>query len=76
MLLAACQWLAALLDAAENLLLQSILAGASGGYLPLTARWCALVKFALIACGWLYILLAGGIRVIRYFASQAGRCDH
>lgn len=76
MLLAACQWLAAMLDAAENLLLQCILAGALGAHLPLAARWCALVKFTLIACGWLYILVAGGIRVIRHFAPQAGRCDH
>ena len=69
MLLAACQWLAALLDAAENLLLQSILADASGALLPLAAHWCALVKFTLIGFGWLYILVAGGIRVIQHFSS-------
>lgn len=76
MLLAGGQWLAALLDAAENLLLQNILAGATAASLPQMARWCALTKFALIACGWLYILLAGGIRMVCHFRSPKGRWGH
>ena len=60
-ILAGGQWLAALLDLVENILLQQILAGALAPLLPLAARWCALVKFSLIACGWLYIVVAGGI---------------
>lgn len=75
-ILAGCQWLAALLDAIENLLLQNILTGSTTTYLPLVARWCALAKFTLIACGWLYILLSGGIRVIGHFKSQTGRFGH
>ncbi len=65
-ILAGCQWLAALLDLVENILLQNILAGATASFLPLVARWCALVKFSLIACGWLYIVIAGGIRVFAH----------
>ena len=64
-ILAGCQWLAALLDLVENILLQQILTGASAPLLPLAARWCALIKFSLIACGWLYIVIAGGGLVFR-----------
>lgn len=75
-LLGGCQWAAALLDIIENIMLQKILAGSTASGLPLVARWSALIKFTLIAGGWLYILLAGGIRVIHLWRSQIGRCDH
>lgn len=74
--LAGCQWLAALLDATENIILHNILAGSAAPYLPTTARWCALVKFALIACGWTYILSAGGFRLICYAKSRRDRSGH
>lgn len=58
------QWTAALLDVIENIMLQLILAGSPAALAPLTARWCALVKFSLIGCAWVYIVLAGGMRII------------
>lgn len=58
------QWAAALLDAIENGMLQMILAGSLAAFPPLVARWCALVKFALIACAWFYIVTAGGVRLL------------
>ena len=74
-ILAGCQWLAASLDLAENILLQNILAGATASFLPLAARWCALVKFGLIACGWLYIVTAGGIRILCHRRLARGRFE-
>lgn len=71
-ILAGGQWVAALLDSLENFLLQLILNGSAASHLPLAARWCALVKFTLIACGGLYILLAGGIRIISHSRSAKG----
>ncbi len=64
-ILAGGQWLAALLDLVENILLQQILTGAAAPLMPLAARWCALTKFFLIACGWIYIAIAGAGLVIR-----------
>ncbi|MDJ0886094.1 MAG: hypothetical protein QNI89_02280 [Desulfobacterales bacterium] len=64
-ILAGGQWLAAALDAGENILLQMVLSGAAAPALPLAARWCALGKFGLIACAWLYIVAAGGALVVR-----------
>ncbi len=74
-ILAGCQWLAALLDLVENVLLQNILAGAIAPNLPVLARWCALSKFFLIACGWLYIILAGGILRFGFGRSAESRYD-
>ena len=74
--LAGCQWLAASLDTIENILLQNILAGATAPTLPLAARWCALGKFGLIACAWLYIAAAGGLLVIRRFRDSGLRRGH
>ena len=64
-ILAGCQWLAAVLDGVENMLLQNILGGATAPLLPLAARWCALIKFGLIACAWIYIVAAGGAAIAR-----------
>jgi hypothetical protein len=63
--LARAQWVAALLDAFENVILQQILAGATAAILPQMARWAALAKFTLIACGGVYIVLAGGYHFVR-----------
>jgi hypothetical protein len=75
-LLAGGQWVAALLDIIENILLQQILNGSTAAHLPLVARWCALVKFTLVAGGGLYIFWAGGMRVVCHWRSPHGRRDH
>ncbi len=72
-ILAGCQWIAALLDSFENSFLLHILSGSTAVYLPLAARWSALVKFTLIACGWLYILIGGSFRAVCYFRSAHDR---
>lgn len=48
------QWLAALLDAVENLALALILFGALASPWPELAKWCALIKFILIFLGMVY----------------------
>jgi len=55
MALAWGQWLAAALDALENVALIRILLGARGAFWPLLARWCAIPKFALVVCGLSFI---------------------
>ncbi len=50
-------WLAAGLDAIENLALTRLLFGERLGWLPLVARWAATLKFALILLGLLIALL-------------------
>jgi hypothetical protein len=57
LLLAWGQWLAALLDAVENTGLLIILLDAPAAPWPQIARWCALVKFALVILGLVYALL-------------------
>ena len=55
-------WLAAFLDAIENVALVIILFGMLASPWPEIARWCALLKFALIGLGILYVvygILAG-----------------
>ncbi len=69
------QWAAALLDAIENGMLQMILAGSLATFPPLVARWCALVKFTLIACAWVYIATTGGVRLFWYLTSRDSRGD-
>ena len=67
------QWVAALLDVIENIMLQLILAGSPAALPPLVARWCALVKFSLIGGAWAYIVLTGGMRIIMFFSSRNSR---
>lgn len=55
MALAWGQWLAAALDALENIALIRVLLGAGGDFWPLLARWCAIPKFALVFSGLLFI---------------------
>lgn len=57
-LLAWLQWAAGLLDCTENAFLLAILFhGASDGAAQI-ARWSALAKFGLLACGAIYILFS------------------
>lgn len=50
---------AALLDAVENIALWQVLQGSTVAAWPPIARWCAIVKFALVIAGLLYASAAG-----------------
>jgi hypothetical protein len=52
------QWLAALLDALENVALLIMLFGSVAEPWPQIARWCAVPKFVLVFVGLLYAALA------------------
>lgn len=58
-------WLAALLDAIENLALIGNLFGAPSEPFPLIAAVCATLKFGLIILGLIYILVAVGVRLFK-----------
>lgn len=58
-LLTWAQFPAAALDAVENAALIQLLLGSSQPALPLVARWCALIKFALVGAGLIYIIGTG-----------------
>jgi hypothetical protein len=60
--LAWAQFLAAILDAIENLALIHLLLNASHKWLPCLARWCAMVKFSIVSAGLIFIF--GGLLVI------------
>jgi hypothetical protein len=60
--LAWAQFLAALLDAIENLALIHLLLNSSRSWLPCLARGCAIVKFSIVGAGLIFIL--GGLLVI------------
>lgn len=51
------QWLAALLDAAENVALIKMLLDTTAAPWPQIAYWCAAVKFALVLLGLLFVLV-------------------
>jgi hypothetical protein len=62
------QWLAAILDAVENIALLLILfnfmhAGAVGAPWPQIARWSAIFKFGLVFLGLVYTFFGGAIRL-------------
>jgi hypothetical protein len=61
--------LAALLDAAENAALWQVLQGSAASTWPVVARWCAIVKFSLVAAGLLY---AGAGAVFYLFRKARG----
>lgn len=50
-------WVAALLDAIENVALLRILQGSEAIYWPPIARWCAVPKFVLILVGVIYVVI-------------------
>lgn len=56
------QFLAAVLDAVENMALIQLLLNSSRKWLPLVARWCAMVKFSIVGAGLIFIL--GGLLAI------------
>jgi hypothetical protein len=51
------QWLAALLDATENVALIKMLLDTTAAPWPQLAYWCAAVKFALVLFGLLFVLV-------------------
>jgi hypothetical protein len=59
LLLAWGQWLAALLDSIENAALLVLLLGTPTAPWPPIAYWCAVIKFALVLLGLLYVLVGG-----------------
>jgi len=66
--LAWAQFIAAILDAIENLALIHLLLNSSRKWLPGLARWCAIVKFSIVGTGLIFIwggLLALGLK--KYF---------
>ena len=60
--LAWAQFIAAFLDAIENLALIHLLLNSSRSWLPCLARGCAIVKFSIVAAGLIFIF--GGLLVI------------
>ena len=50
------QFLAALLDAIENLALIQLILDSQQPLWPLIARWCAVTKFSIVGAGLIYIL--------------------
>lgn len=65
------QWLAALLDATENVALTVMIFGGVRAPWPALAWWCAVPKFALIVAGLLYALGALLQRAVRPAGSRA-----
>lgn len=59
MFLAWLLWLAALLDAVENVALLQMLNGAVQTPWPQISYWCALVKFDIVVLGLVYVLTGG-----------------
>ncbi len=57
-------WLAAILDAIENIVLVMILFGSQGPFLPLIARVCAVSKFSLIFIGVVFVLFGLAVRAV------------
>lgn len=51
------QVLVAAMDATENVALWNMLQGSGASFWPTLARWCAMIKFGLIATSLLYMLL-------------------
>jgi hypothetical protein len=64
------QWLAAALDAVENGALLVMLVGEAATPWPQVAFWTAVVKFALIALGLLYVVAALTARRLAHQARQ------
>ena len=65
LLLVWSQFLAAALDAVENLALIQLLLNSTRRWLPGLSRWCAMVKFSIVSAGLIFIfggLLAIGIK--------------
>jgi hypothetical protein len=62
--LAWAQFLAAILDAIENIALIHLLLNSSRKWLPYLARWCAIVKFSIVGAGLIFIF--GGVLVIGF----------
>jgi hypothetical protein len=69
-ILMSLQLIAAILDASENFALLKVLEGSLGNAWPQIARWCAILKFAILSVGLGYaVLLGGGARLVTWMRS-------
>jgi hypothetical protein len=79
-ILAWFQWAAGILDAIENYALIQLLLGASTDLWPVTAKWCAVIKFAIVALGQLYIMMSlilfGISRLSKKVKKEKKRVNH
>ncbi len=62
--------LAALLDAVENLALTILIFGAVVPPWPEIARWCAMIKFALIFIGIVYAIFGGVVALVERISTK------
>lgn len=65
------QWLAALLDALENLALTVVLFTAPASPWPEVARWSAILKFSLVFAGMVYAFLGLAVSLIQRLSPEA-----
>ena len=71
--LAWAQFLAAVLDAAENSVLIALLLNSECTWLPVAARACAIIKFSIVAAGLVY--MGAGMLIIG-LQKFSGKNDH
>lgn len=64
------QWLAALLDALENLALTVILFNAPASPWPEIARWSAILKFTLVFAGMVYAFLGLAVSLVQRLSPE------
>ena len=72
LVLAWALWLAALLDAIENIALVTILFGTVTDPWPAIAYWCAMVKFGLVFVGMIYAFYGLVIRLVPHPVRKDG----
>lgn len=66
-------WLAALLDAVENVALLQMLGGATQSIWPAISYWCAMIKFDIVILGLLYVITGGLVFLWQKMRLTAGR---
>lgn len=66
-------WLAALLDAVENVALLQMLGGSSAAFWPALSYWCALIKFDIVILALLYVVTGGLVFLWQKIRLKSGR---
>jgi len=66
-------WLAALLDAVENVALLQMLGGSSVAFWPALSYWCAMIKFDIVILTLLYVVTGGLALLWQKMRLTAGR---
>lgn len=69
-------WLAALLDAVENVALLQMLGGDTAPLWPALSYWAALLKFDIVILGLLYVLAGAGAWLTHRLSSRSGKVKH